>query len=55
MEAIEHVLSKFNFKSLKETQRKAVEGYYIYSIKRPGRLFHFWTFRVGAYLRLGAY
>ena len=23
--------------------------YRIYSIKRPGRLFNFWTFRVGAY------
>ena len=27
----------------------------IYSIKRPGRLFNFWTFLVGAYSRLGAY
>ena len=25
--------------------------YRIYSIKRPGRLFNFWTFRVGAYSR----
>ena len=29
--------------------------YRIYSINRPGRLLHFWTLRVGAYSRLGAY
>ena len=29
--------------------------YRIYSINRPGRLLNFWTLRVGAYLRLGAY
>ena len=29
--------------------------YRIYSINRPGRLFNFWTLRVGAYSRLGAY
>ena len=29
--------------------------YRIYSITRPGRLLNFWTLRVGAYLRLGAY
>ena len=29
--------------------------YRIYSIKRLGRLFNFWTFRVGAYSRSGAY
>lgn len=27
----------------------------IYSIKCPGHLLNFWTFRVGAYSRLGAY
>ena len=27
----------------------------IYSINRPGRLLNFWTLRVGAYSRLGAY
>ena len=30
-------------------------GYRIYSINRPGRLLNFWTFKVGAYSRLGAY
>ena len=30
-------------------------SYRIYSINRPGRLLNFWTLRVGAYLRLGAY
>ena len=29
--------------------------YRIYSINRPGRLLKFWTLRVGAYSRLGAY
>ena len=29
--------------------------YRIYSINRPGRLLNFWTLRVGAYSRLGAY
>ena len=29
--------------------------YRIYSISRPGRLLNFWTLRVGAYSRLGAY
>ena len=29
--------------------------YPIYSINRPGRLLNFWTLRVGAYSRLGAY
>ena len=29
--------------------------YRIYSINRPGRLFNFWTLRVGAYSRLGVY
>ena len=29
--------------------------YRIYSIKRPGRLLNFWTLRVGAYSKLGAY
>ena len=29
--------------------------YGIYSINRPGRLLNFWTLRVGAYSRLGAY
>ena len=29
--------------------------YRIYSINRPGRLLHFWTLRVGAYSRPGAY
>ena len=29
--------------------------YRIYSINRPGRLLNFWTVRVGAYSRLGAY
>ena len=29
--------------------------YSIYSINRPRRLLNFWTFRVGAYSRLGAY
>ena len=31
------------------------EVYRIYSINRPGRLLNFWTLRVGAYSRLGAY
>ena len=34
------------------------EDYRIYSINdinRPGRLLNFWTLRVGAYSRLGAY
>ena len=31
------------------------ESYRIYLIKRPGRLLHFWTLRLGAYSRLGAY
>ena len=36
--------------------KKGLNGNYrIYSIKRPGRLLNFWTLRVGAYLRLGAY
>ena len=26
-----------------------IDNYCIYLIKRPGRLFNFWTFRVGAY------
>ena len=30
-------------------------SYRIYSINRPGRLLNFWTLRVGAYSRLGAY
>ena len=30
-------------------------AYRIYSINRPGRLLNFWTLRVGAYSRLGAY
>ena len=30
-------------------------NYRIYSINRPGRLLNFWTLRVGAYSRLGAY
>ena len=29
--------------------------YRIYSINRPGRLLNFWTLRVGACSRLGAY
>ena len=29
--------------------------YHIYSINHPGRLLNFWTLRVGAYSRLGAY
>ena len=29
--------------------------YRIYSINRPGRLLNFWTLRVGAYSRWGAY
>ena len=29
--------------------------YCIYSINRPRHLLNFWTLRVGAYLRLGAY
>ena len=29
--------------------------YRIYSINRPRHLLNFWTLRVGAYLRLGAY
>ena len=29
--------------------------YRIYSINRPRRLLNFWTLRVGAYSRLGAY
>ena len=29
--------------------------YRIYSINRLGRLLNFWTLRVGAYSRLGAY
>ena len=29
--------------------------YRIYLINRPGRLLNFWTLRVGAYSRLGAY
>ena len=29
--------------------------YHIYSINRPSRLLNFWTLRVGAYSRLGAY
>ena len=29
--------------------------YPIYSINRLGRLLNFWTLRVGAYSRLGAY
>ena len=33
----------------------SVEKYRIYSINRPGRLLNFWTLRVGAYSRLGAY
>ena len=28
-----------------------VVNYRIYLIKRPGRFFNFWTFRVGAYSR----
>ena len=32
-----------------------VTSYRIYSIKLPGCLINFWTLRVGAYLRLGAY
>ena len=31
------------------------ETYRIYSINRPGRLLNFWTLKVGAYSRLGAY
>ena len=31
------------------------KDYRIYSINRPGRLLNFWTLRVGAYSRLGAY
>ena len=34
---------------------KSNSNYHIYSIKRPGHLFNFWTFRVGAYSKLGAY
>ena len=30
---------------------KRQREYRIYSIQRPGRLFNFWTFRVGAYSR----
>ena len=30
-------------------------NYRIYSINRPERLLNFWTLRVGAYSRLGAY
>ena len=30
-------------------------GYRIYSINRHGRLLNFWTLRVGAYSKLGAY
>ena len=33
----------------------AIANYRIYSINRPGRLLNFWTLRVGAYSRLGAY
>jgi len=33
----------------------AILAYRIYSINRPGRLLNFWTLRVGAYSRLGAY
>ena len=29
--------------------------YRIYSINRPGHLLNFWTLRVGAFSRLGAY
>ena len=44
-------------KSLLTSQRKkqCIIEYRIYSINRPGRLLDFWTLRVGAYSRLGAY
>ena len=32
-------------------ERPSTRSYRIYSIKRPGRLFNFWTFRVSAYSR----
>ena len=54
-----------NYKNLQKTQEemvrrpkgiyKAYVNYRIYSINRPGRLLNFWTLRVGAYSRLGAY
>ena len=34
---------------------QSLRTYRIYSINRPGRLLNFWTLRVGAYSRLGAY
>ena len=39
------------------THRKLIDlpNYRIYSINRPGCLLNFWTLRVGAYSRLGAY
>ena len=40
----------FHFKAAVEEHE-----YRIYSINRPGRLLNFWTLRVGAYSRLGAY
>ena len=34
---------------------KGSKRYRIYSINRPGRLLNFWTLKVGAYSRVGAY
>ena len=35
--------------------QETVATHRIYSINRPGRLLNFWTLKVGAYSRLGAY
>ena len=45
---LSHVLDTIVLKVLNE-------GVTYYSINRPGRLLNFWTLRVGAYSRLGAY
>ena len=40
---------------LAQSDRIVKNSYHIYSIKCSGCLFNFWTFRVGAYSRLGTY
>ena len=42
-------------KIVQELLQAALIDYRIYSINRPGRLLNFWTLRVDAYSRLGAY
>ena len=44
-----------NYSKQIHTQTRVQNEYRIYSINRAGRLLNFWTLRVGAYSRLGAY